>query len=65
MKVNDLIILLYLIPLIGIIDWILFRKYLICELCHKRPCLKWYSFIIPTALEVFCVFVGYVIGKGY
>ena len=46
---------------IGIIDYLLFQKWLECEICgHKSS--KWYSFIIPTFIEIILFLAGIGIG---
>ena len=49
-------------PLIAFFDWVLFRKYLKCEKCGYVE-ERWYSFLVPTFIEVLCLFVGTLVGS--
>jgi len=49
------------IPIIGLIDYILFREYVKCPKCNVIM-VKWYSFIVPTTIEVLLFFSGIFIG---
>jgi len=53
--------LLLMIPLIGIIDYALFKKYLRCEHCGKEI-NGITDFIVPTALEFLFFIAGVVVG---
>lgn len=54
------LILFLAIPIIALFDYVLFRRWLNCEHCGKKP--HKLSFIVPTTLEIFCFIAGIYIG---
>jgi hypothetical protein len=57
----DLLLIFLTIPIIGIFDYYLFRKWTMCLKCgHQLN--AWYSFIDPTFIEVTLFISGIAIG---
>lgn len=56
-------ILLFMIPLIALFDFVLFRKYTACEKCGYRL-ENMFHFLIPTVIEVLFFMCGIVVGMG-
>ena len=57
-------LLLFLaIPLIAIVDYLLFSKWLKCDKCGYQL-NKWYNFIVPTFIEITLFLAGITIGGG-
>ena len=60
----DIVMLLFSIPLVGILDYLIFGKWLKCEKCGYKSKI-WYSYMLPTFIEVTLFFMGYLIGKSW
>lgn len=47
--------------IIGLADYAIFARWSKCDRCGEEVA-KWYTFILPTLLEFFCLVVGILIG---
>ena len=63
----DLVLLIaisvFSIPLICVLDSVLFSKYLVCDKCGDKPTAK--MFLVPTVIEIGCFLVGVLVGVSY
>lgn len=56
------IIMTFSIPLIALIDYAIFSKWVKCEYCHKRVVTDWRHYILPCTIEGFFLLFGIIIG---
>jgi hypothetical protein len=59
MNVGLIVLLIIAIPATAIIDYFAFRKGI--EYRTGRP-VRWFDFIVPCAVEIFCFIAGYILG---
>lgn len=55
------LMLILMIPVIGLVDYLLFRKLAKCPKCGYGVA-EWHSYIIPTFIEVMMFLAGVAVG---
>lgn len=56
------LLMLFLVPMIALFDYLLFRKWTACERCGFKG-EEWFRYLIPTMIEVLCFLSGIAIGQ--